>query len=186
MSQPLIQPRVPAGQEEKVAALLGAVEAHIGFVPDGLRLYGMSPPLLESFVSNVGYFNGESALGMRLATMIRYLVSYRASCSFCVDLNEGFLIGMGLDIDAIRAGRENPEAAPVEANELPLLRLAVKAVSQPEQVGGSDLDAARDAGWSDRDIFDAVAIAASNRAFNLVLATFKVEHQGAFAAWTGS
>lgn len=182
MIQPLIQPTVPHGQEEKVTALLGAVEATVGFVPDGLRLYGISPPLLESFVNNVGYFSSESGLGMRLATMIRYLVSYRADCTFCIDLNEGFLIGMGLELDAIRAARDDVEAAPVEARERHLLRLALKAVSEPERVTAADLDAAREAGWDERAIFDAVAVATSNRAFNLLLATFKVEQQGAFAA----
>ncbi len=182
MSKPLLNPHVPAGQEDKVAALYGAIEARLGFVPDGLRLYSISPPLLETFVGTVGYLNTESTLGPRLAAMIRYLVSYRASCSFCIDMNEGFLAGMGLDLEAIRAARGNLEIAPVEARELPLLRLAVKAVTEPEQVGAADLDAARRAGWDDRGIFDAVALATSNRAFNLLLRTFKVEHQGAFAA----
>ena len=88
---------------------------------------------------------------------------------------------MGLDLDAIRAARTNPEAAPVDQRERPLLRLALKAVSTPERVGVSDLDAARAQGWSERDIFDAVVQAASNRAFNFVLRTFKVDRQGAFA-----
>lgn len=182
MSQPLLNPSAPAGQENKVAALLGAVEERIGFVPDGLRLFSVSPPLLETFVTNVTYFNTESAIGPRLAAMIRYLVSYRADCSFCVDMNEGFLTHMGADLEAVRAARDNIDAAPIEANELPLLRLAVKAVSEPEQVDGTDLQAARRAGWGDREIFDAVAVATSNRAFNMMLRTFKVEHQGDLAA----
>ena len=73
------------------------------------------------------------------------------------------------------------EAAPIEEKERPLLRLALKAVNAPEDVGEADLAVARAQGWSDRDIFDAVVQAANNRAFNFVLRTFKVEHQGAFA-----
>lgn len=182
MSQPLLKPQIPTEEQEKVASLFAAIEDRLGFVPDGLRLYGISPPLLETFVGTVGYFNTESALGPRLASMIRYLVSHRADCSFCIDLNEGFLMQMGLDLDAIRAARDDLDVAPVEAHELPLLRLAIKAVTTPEQVASEDLDAARDAGWDDRGIFDAVAVATGNRAFNLLLRTFKVHHQGAFAA----
>ncbi|MDA8382584.1 MAG: hypothetical protein M0037_05880 [Betaproteobacteria bacterium] len=182
MSQPLLTPQIPAGEEARVAALYGTIEARLGFVPDGLRLYGISPPLLETFVGTVGYLNTESTLGPRLAAMIRYLVSSQAHCSFCIDMNEGFLTGMGLDLAAIRAARGDLEAAPVEARERPLLRLALKAVTKPEQVSAADLDAARAAGWDDRGIFDAVALATGNRAFNLLLATFKVEHQGVFAA----
>lgn len=182
MSQPLLNPRIAAENQDRVAALFSAIEERVGFVPDGLRLYGISPPLLENFMNSVGYFNTESALGPRLVAMIRYLVSYQANCSFCIDLNEGFLTAMGLDLDAIRGARESLEAAPVEARELPLLRLAVKAVGDPEHVSAEDVDACRAAGWDDRGIFDAVVAATGNRAFNMLLSAFKVEHQGAFAA----
>lgn len=182
MSKPLLNPQIPTGEETRVAALLEPIQARLGFVPDGLRLYTVSPPLLETFVGTVGYFNTESVLGPRLATMIRYLVSYRSDCSFCIDLNEGFLTGMGLDLDAVRAARDNVDVAPVEPPELPLLRLALKALSDTEEVGPGDVEAARDAGWDDRGIFEAVAVATGNRAFNQLLRAFKVEHQGAFAA----
>jgi len=182
MSQPLLNPTIPAGQEERVGALLDAVQEFVGFVPDGLRLFTLSPSLLETFIANLTYFNSESAVGPQLAAMIRYLVSYRADCNFCIDLNEGFLVEMGADLDAVRAARHDLDAAPVAPHELPLLRLAVAAVDDPRQVGADHLQAARQAGWSDRDIFDTVAMATSNRAFNLILHTFKVDRQGVFGA----
>ena len=61
------------------------------------------------------------------------------------------------------------------------IKLAVRAVDEPEGISEADMDCVRQAGWSDREIFDAVAQAASNRSFNTILRTFKVEHQGAFA-----
>ena len=45
--QPLITPFVPAGEEQRVEAILDMAREHLGFVPDGLRLYTISPPLLE-------------------------------------------------------------------------------------------------------------------------------------------
>jgi alkylhydroperoxidase/carboxymuconolactone decarboxylase family protein YurZ len=54
-------------------------------------------------------------------------------------------------------------------------------VSDPDSVSAKDIQAAKAQGWSDRDIFDVVAQAASNRAFSSVLRTFNVESQGAFA-----
>lgn len=178
---PLITPVPPAGEEARVAGILEAVRQHMGFIPDGLRLYTFSPPLLEAFLGNVSYFRAGATLPPELAAMIRYLVSYRSGCQFCIDLNEGFLTQMGVDLDAVRAAREDFTQAPIEARALPLLALALKAVNAPEDVGPADLDAARAQGWSDRALFDAVAQATSNKAFNLVLKTFKVEHQGAFA-----
>ncbi len=177
--RPLIDVTPPKGEEGRVAAVFQAIEGHIGFVPDALRLYGISPPLLEAFVGNVAYFRGGTALSPLLTTMIRYLVSSAADCRFCIDMNEAFLVQMGQDLGQLRAARENPEQAPVEARERPLLRLALKAASEPQSVTEADVAAAREQGFSDRDIFDAVAQAASNRALNLVLGTFKVEEQGA-------
>lgn len=181
-TQPLVTPHAPIGQEDQVAGMLGTMEAHLGFVPDGLRLYSFSPPLLEHFLGNVSYFNGGSNLDPKLLTMIRYLVSYRADCSFCIDMNETFLVSMGMDLDTVRASRDNLDSIPLPARELILLKLALRSVETPEHISASDLDAARAADWTDRDIFDVVVQAANNRAFNNVLRTFKIEHQGSFAS----
>lgn len=180
--QALIDPTPPAGEEARVQTVFAMAEQMLGFVPAGMRLYGISPPLLETFAGNVGYFVGETALPPRLTAMIRYLVSDRADCQFCIDLNETFLLDMGAELDQIRAAREDPAAAPLEdERERPLLELALHAVDAPGLDKRALIDAARQAGWRDRDIFDAVLQAASNRAFNLVLKTFNIETQDAFA-----
>lgn len=180
-SQALLTPQIPVGDEARVAGILGAIEQHLGFIPDALRLYSFSPPLLENVVSNIGYFNSGERLSPALMAMIRYLVSADANCTFCIDLNEGFLSNMGVDLDKVRAARGNPDVAPVSDKEKPLLKIALKSVTDPESVGPSDINAARNQGWSDRDIFDAVAQAASNRSLNYLLRTFKVDHQGVYA-----
>jgi len=177
----LLTPRPPAGEEERVAAILGAIEQHLGFVPDGLRLYSLSPPLLEAFVANISYFRGGTNLSPVLTTMIRYLVSADAGCQFCIDLNEGFLSHLGVNLDLARKAKTNPAFAPVTDRELPLLKLALRAVDAPDGISIEDMDVARDRGWGDREIFDAVVQAANNRAFNHVLRTFKIERQGVFA-----
>lgn len=178
---PLLAPLAPMGDEQRVSAIFNAIEERVGFVPDGIRLYSISPPLLEAFLGNVTYFNGGgTGLSPELTAMIRYLVSWQSGCSFCVDMNEGFLTNLGKDLDSVRAARNNPEAAPLSDKDKIMLKLALKAVNSPEFVKQTDLDEARHHGWGERDLFDAVVQAASNRAFNTVLRTFKVEHQGAF------
>ena len=64
---PLLNPAPPEAQQAQVEAIFGQVEQHLGFVPDGLRLYGISPPLLEAFVGNVAYF--------REGTEVRFCVA---------------------------------------------------------------------------------------------------------------
>lgn len=172
----LLKPQPPVGEEARVEAVLTKVQESFGFVPDGLRLYSISPPLLETFVATVSYFHDESQLPPALLAMIRYLVSWRADCQFCVDLNEGFLTHMGYELEVIRAMRTDPEQAPLEEKEKMLLRLALMAVFKPAQIDHDTLEKARQAGWSDRAIFDTVAQAVSNQTFNLMLHSFKVDH----------
>lgn len=178
---PLLQPVPPAGQEDRVNLVLSAMQDHLGFIPDGVRLYGISPPLLEAFMGNVGYFIGETHLPPELTTMIRYLVSAQAGCQFCIDMNEGFLLQQSKELDDVRTARTNPDKAPLDDKQKTLLKLALQSVNDPEAVDAMDLDSVRRQGWTDRDIFDAVVQAANNRAFNFVLRTFNVEAQGVFA-----
>ena len=179
MEQALIFPQVPSGEEEHVSGILGNIKNHLGFIPDGLRLFSISPPLLETFVGNIGYFNmGGTQLPPTLTAMIRYQVSWDAGCSFCIDLNEGFLNNLGVNLDDVRASRNKPEIAPISDKEKSLLLLAIKSVNSPEEVNQSDMDKVKKQGWSDREIFDAVVQAAYNRAFSYILKTFNIEHQG--------
>ena len=180
--QALIYPQAPVGEEEKVNGILGNIESHLGFVPDGLRLFSFSPTLLENFVSNIGYFNmGGTKLSPTLTAMIRYQVSSQAGCSYCIELNEGFLSNLGVNIDEVRASRNKPETAPLNEKEKSLLLLAIKSVNAPDDVDQSDIDKVKKQGWEEREIFDAVVQASFNRAFNYVLKTFNVEHQGVYS-----
>lgn len=181
MTTSLISPTVPADDSQKVNAILSGVEQHLGFVPDGLRLYSMSPPLLEAFVGNVGYFMSHPRLSQELLASIRYLVSTRANCSFCIDFNAGILMNLGKSEEDLAAARQDPDKAPLGDEEKLLLKIALRAIDAPEGITEADLQAAVAAGFSERDVFDAVVAAANNRALTHVLRTFKIEHQGAFA-----
>lgn len=178
---PLLQPTPPAAEQGRVEAIFKRVEHRMGAVPDGLRLYGLSPQLLESFLASVGYFMEHPRISHRLLGFVRYLASEQVNCRFCMGYNEAMLINLGVDPAEIDAARVDIDAAPVEAREKPLLALALKAVNNPEAVDSADIAAAHAQGWSDSDIFDVVAGVAMNRSFNIVLKTFNVDSQGVFA-----
>ncbi len=180
--QALIYPQPPAGEEEKVKEIFASVEQHLGFVPDGLRLLSISPPLLETMMGNIGYFNmGGTKLSPILTAMIRYQISSNAGCTFCIDLNEGFLTNLGLNIDEVRASQNKPETAPLNEKDKALLLFALKAIQNPNDIDQTEMAKLQKQGWDDREIFDAVAQAASNKAFNYILKTFNVSHQGIYS-----
>ncbi|WP_198265245.1 carboxymuconolactone decarboxylase family protein [sulfur-oxidizing endosymbiont of Gigantopelta aegis] len=177
----LITPTVSSEDKSRVDAIFNSVQEHMGFIPDGLRLYSISPPLLEAFMGNVGYFMAHEHLSQTLLAMIRYLVSSKANCHFCIDFNAAILMNQGITSEQLRSARANTDDAPINDAEKVLLKLALSAISCPEGISADDIQQAKNQGFSERDIFDVVAIASSNNAFTYVLRTFKVEQQGAFA-----
>lgn len=179
----LIKAQVPKGEEAKVEALFKGIEDALGSVPDGLRLLGNSPTLLENMMGNVAYFMGHKELSQDLLFMIRYLNSEEVSCAFCIGFTESVLINMLKKTpDELQAAKENVDNAPLSDNEIVLLKIALASCSNPEDVTQDDLQKARDAGYSERNMLDAVVAASFNRAFTHILRTFKVHDlQGSFA-----
>ena len=168
----------PPEEVTKVEAIMAPYKEMLGRAPGGLQLLGVSPPVLEHYAGTIGYYMTHPTLGQPLLTFIRYLVSWRGDCAYCVDLNEAFLISAGLDLDAIRATREDPGLAPLEERDKALLLLAVESVDRPETVSPDRLDKLRDLGWSDRDILDAVWHATLNRAFGRTAEAFGLPPDG--------
>ncbi len=174
----LIDPTTAADERKSVDAIFSAIEESLGFIPEGLKLYGISPPLLKSFVTAIGYFRSQTRLSQELLAMIRYLSASRHDCRFCIDFNEAILLQLGKELDDIRASRENPDTAPLSDKEKALLKYALDALEEPDAIDEARTEALREQGWSDRDIFEATYVAANNRAFTTMLKTFKLHRQG--------
>lgn len=168
----------PPGEESDVDAIMRPFAEMLGKAPTGLRMLGTSPALLENYASTIHYYMSHTSISQPLLTFIRYLVSWRGDCHYCIDMNEAFLMNAGLDLDSIRATREDPARAPLGEREKYLLMLAVDAVDLPESVTRHRIDGARAHGWSDRDIFDAVWHANSNRAFGRTAEAFGLPPDG--------
>lgn len=179
----LIKAKIPEGEEEKVEALFKSIEGALGSVPDGLRLLGNSPVLLENMMGNIGYFTGHKELSQDLLFMVRYLNSEEVSCSFCIGFTESVLINhLGKTSEQLQAAKENPDHAPLTEKEKVLLKIALASSTNPQGVSQDDLQKARDVGFSERNMLDVVAAAAYNKAFTYILRTFKIEGlQGSFA-----
>ena len=177
-SNALIDPAPPVNAQDKVDTIFKGVEKDFGFIPDGLLLYGISPPLLEAFLANFSYFMTHEELSPELFGMIRYLNSTGVGCSYCIDFNAGFLINLGKTPEQLQAAQENVDNAPLSDPEKVLLKIALASLKNPDGVTQDELQRARDQGFTDKNIFDAVVAAASNRAFTTVLKTFNVIQQG--------
>ncbi len=181
MRTPLMQPTPPVGQEEAVEKTLLAASEIMGFVPDPLRLMGVSPPILAEFTEFLGQYETHPRLNSNLLAMMRYLVAAKNDCKYCVTTSEGIMIERGMDLDDLRGAQEDPSTVPLPEKEKALLLLVLKMVLNADEVEAADLEIAYANGWTDRDIYEAANYTVRNYAVDLLLKALKVDGQGAFA-----
>ncbi len=177
----LITPTLNSEEQAKVDAMFAMAEEHMGFVPDGLKLYSVSPPLLEAFLGNVGYFMAHPSFRQEFLATVRYLVASKSKCTFCIDFNEAILSNLGADIEAVHAARDNPDMAPLTDKEKALLKHVLATLDDPMHQTKEALDALKQTGWTEREVFEALLVGSNNRSFSTMLKAFNVESQGAFA-----
>ena len=135
-----------------------------------------NPFLLKHQWEYYGSVMQHPALSMPLTTCIRMLVSQGGSCDYCIDMNVGMLINAaGWTPEQVAATRADFNDSPLSSAEKTLLGLVLKATRDSSGVSAADLQAARDAGWSDGDILDAVNHGARMVAGDIVINGFKVE-----------
>jgi alkylhydroperoxidase family enzyme len=91
-------------------------------------------------------------------------------------MNAGLLLQQGFTSEQIEAAKADAGEVPLDEKETALLRFVLKATKAPKSTEARDVDELRAMGWSDRDIFDAVAHGARAVATNILFDTFKLEN----------
>ena len=155
---------------------LPGIRGLVAFRPDtGRHLYDLAEALLRS----------ESTLAPAERELIAAYVSSRNECAFCTSSHAAasrhlFADQPGL-VDAVL---EDLETAPVSAKLRALLTIAGKVQRNGRLVTDEDIATAREHGATDREIHDAVLIAASFSMFNRYvdgLATWAPKDPDAYA-----
>jgi uncharacterized peroxidase-related enzyme len=152
---PLIDPSTATGQ---TAELLGAVQKKMGLVPNLLRGLANSPAALRSYLEQSAALAGAS-LTARLREQIALAIAEINSCGYCLSAHT--LIGgkLGLTGEQILAARR---AEATDAHADAVLKLAREIALRRGEVRDADLRAAREAGVTDGQIAEIVAVIALN------------------------
>ncbi len=166
----------PESATGEVAEIYAQVQSAWGRVPTPLQLRSVSPFLLKQQWAYYSNMMQHPTLSMPLMACIRMLVSQAGNCGYCIDMNTGMLINMaGWTPEQVAATRADFHDSPLSSQDQTLLGLVLKVTRDPNGVNAADVQAARDAGWSEGDIFDAVNHGASMVAGDILINAFKVE-----------
>ncbi|MHB1083730.1 MAG: carboxymuconolactone decarboxylase family protein [Thiobacillus sp.] len=172
----ILQTVTPESATGEVAEIYAQIKSAWGNVPTAIQVYSSNPFLLKHQWEYYGSIMQHPSLSMPLTTCIRMLVSQGGNCSYCIDMNAGMLINMaGWTPDQVAATRADFNNSPLSPKEKTLLGLVLKMTRDSNSVSPADLQAARDAGWSDGDILDAVNHGARMVAGDIIINGFKVE-----------
>jgi alkylhydroperoxidase family enzyme len=168
----------PSQADGVVAATYTQIENAIGRVPAAFQLYSLSPELLRQQWEFLGYYLKHPALSGPWLAFLRLSISREIRCNYCIGLNGGLLINRyGWTAEQLAAAKQDLNSAPFNEKEKVLLRYCLDAVQNLGRVDPARLDALRQLGWTDRDIFDAVTHAARNVAADIIFNTFGLENE---------
>jgi uncharacterized peroxidase-related enzyme len=159
--------RVPDEDElpDEVRSLHERAREKLGFVPTVLRVWALRPEHLLRWRKYMDeLLKGESGLTEAQREMIGVVVSATNRCYYCLT-SHGAAVRV-LTGDPILADQlaSNYRHAHLDPKERAMLDHAVKLTEASHRCTEEDLDALREAGWSDEDIMDITEVAAM---FNL-------------------
>ncbi|TIX88288.1 MAG: alkylhydroperoxidase [Mesorhizobium sp.] len=148
----------PAELSEATKAYFAKCEEKLGLVPNVLLAYAFDETKLRAFTDMYNdLMLGQSGLSKLEREMIAVAVSSINHCYYC-------LVAHGAAV------RQLSGAADLSPRQKAMLEFAVKLTEQPGKIVEADRAALREAGFSDRDIWDIAATAAFFNMSNRVAA----------------
>jgi len=132
----------------------------LGFVPNVLKAYAFDMPKLEAFVAMYNdLMLAPSGLTRLEREMIAVAVSSHNRCYYCLTAHGAAVRNLADDPVLGELLVMNYRAARLDRRQRAMLDFAIKLTAEPWSVEASDRRTLREAGFSDRDIWDIAAVA---------------------------
>lgn len=178
-----LNPETTSGKSKE---LFNAIQKKMGMVPNMMRTMGNSPAVLNGYLSFSGAL-GESLIGAKLGEQIALTVANANRCEYCNAAHS--FIGeklVGIDVKTLNAAREGNST---DAKTQAALTFARQLVDSRGKVSNSDVEAVKNAGYSEAEVAEIIAHTALNiftnyfnNATNVVVDFPKVELAALIAA----
>ena len=157
---------IPARDDVPEASrpVLDAVHKQLGVVPNMFRLIAQSPNALQGFAAN------NSALGKTLDVRTRERIAIAVAqvngCDYCLSAHA--YLGLNLAKITPEEVALNRKGQSGEAKANAAVSFAAKVVRERGHVSSADVQAVRDAGFTDGQIVEILAVTAENIFTNLL------------------
>lgn len=151
-----LNPETTSGKSKE---LFNAIQKKMGMVPNMMRTMGNSPAVLNGYLSFSGAL-GESLIGAKLGELIALTVANANRCEYCNAAHS--FIGeklVGIDVKTLNAAREGNST---DAKTQAALTFARQLVDSRGKVSNSDVEAVKNAGYSEAEVAEIIAHTALN------------------------
>src|SRR5690349_21044896 len=150
----------PAELSPEMQAYFAKCDEKIGFVPNVLRAYAHDNAKLEAFTA---FYNdlmlAPSGLSKLEREMIAVVVSAQNRCYYCLTAHGAAVRQLSGDAVLGEIMAMNYRAADLEPRHRAMLDFAVALTETPWLIEEADREDLREAGFSERDIWDIAAVA---------------------------
>jgi alkylhydroperoxidase/carboxymuconolactone decarboxylase family protein YurZ len=159
----------------EVKAIFDEVLEKRGTIPNGLRLWSVSPDALKMQWANIKKMFTKSPEEQKLLTIIRYLAANKNDSKYCIGLAGKMLIdNFGFTQKSLLSMLEAPSIAPLDKKHKALLIFAMKSISNADDINQNDIILLKEIGITEMEMFDIVRTASHMFVVNTLFKTFKV------------
>jgi len=151
-----------ADAEQK--ALLDAIQAKLGMVPNFLKVFANSPVALRAFL---GLYEvaGAGSLDPQTRERIALALAQQNACEYCLSAHTAIAAGAGLHSGEIAANRAGSSQ---DAKAAAAVKFARSLVEHMGEVTTSEINDVRAAGYSDADIVEIITHVGMNLMTNIL------------------
>src|SRR3984885_8111504 len=158
--------RIPVREETPAASqpVLDKVEKMLGFVPNLQRLMSISPAALTGWAGLMGQLS--TTLDVKTRDGIALAVSEADGCNYCLAAHSYIAHNLAkIDTDEIAINREGKSSDP---KRQAAIMFAKRLIETAGKVSDEDFESVREAGWSDANIIEIIALSAQFLLTNFV------------------
>jgi uncharacterized peroxidase-related enzyme len=153
-----IEPLTLEQTDGKTKELLEGVQKKFNRIPNIMGTFAQSPAVLEGYLTVSGLLGG-GALSAGLREQIALAVGQQNSCDYCLAAHSAGGRAAGLNDDQIASARKGNPGNPKDAAAVTFAR---RVVESRAEVNDADVQALRDAGYSDQEIVEIIAVIVVN------------------------
>ncbi len=144
----------------ELKAYFDKCQEKLGFIPNVLKAYAFDTVKLKAFIDMVDdLMLADSGLTKLEREMIAVAVSAVNHCHYCLTAHGAAVRQRAKNAAFGEIIAQNWRAADLPARQVAMLDFAVKLTEHPDKMVEADRQRLREAGFSDRDIWDIAAVA---------------------------